>query len=184
MSYELSRLWRRVWHAVRLARTTLPTVETGVVQTVQAQYNKRDVHTAVVGQLTGFASALPVGTDIVVLNMGGDNTQSVAIASNHQRYRPKGMQTGETCIYDMQTVQQSILLRQDGTVVINGFHDIIISCDTSISITAPTVTIHGDLHVTGAVVAGSGGSDQVALQTHRHGADSHGDSVPGPIAGT
>ena len=31
-----------------------------------------------------------------------------------------------------------------------------------------TMTITGDLHVTGAVIAGYGGSDQVGLQTHRH----------------
>jgi hypothetical protein len=38
----------------------------------------------------------------------------------------------------------------------------------SVSITAPTTTIMGNLNVTGAVVAGSGGGDQVNLQTHKH----------------
>ena len=33
---------------------------------------------------------------------------------------------------------------------------------------AGTMTVTGDLHVTGAVIAGYGGSDQVGLQTHRH----------------
>lgn len=47
----------------------------------------------------------------------------------------------------------------------------------------------GDFHATGAVVAGSGGGDQVGLQTHTHkqGNDSHGDTeVPtdAPTGGT
>lgn len=51
------------------------------------------------------------------------------------------------------------------------------------------VTIHGDLHVTGAVIAGHGGGDQVGLQTHTHaqGNDGHGDTeqeTVKPTAGT
>lgn len=52
------------------------------------------------------------------------------------------------------------------------------------------VTIkNGDLHVTGAVIAGYGGGDQVGLQTHRHTQpnDSHGDGeqpTNPPTAGT
>ena len=33
---------------------------------------------------------------------------------------------------------------------------------------ASTVTVSGDLHATGAIIAGYGGSDQVGLQTHTH----------------
>lgn len=52
-----------------------------------------------------------------------------------------------------------------------------------------TCTITGDLHVTGAVIAGYGGSDQVGLQTHRHpqGNDSHGDAeqdTDAPVPGS
>jgi hypothetical protein len=51
------------------------------------------------------------------------------------------------------------------------------------------VKIIGDLHVTGAIIAGFGGGDQVGLQTHTHnqGNDSHGDAeVPtnAPNAGS
>lgn len=40
------------------------------------------------------------------------------------------------------------------------------------------VTIESDLHVTGAIIAGYGGGDQVGLQTHTHSQppDSHGDT--------
>jgi hypothetical protein len=51
------------------------------------------------------------------------------------------------------------------------------------------VEIDADLHVTGAVIAGYGGADQVALQTHTHAQDpdSHGDTeqeTKKPTAGT
>ena len=50
-------------------------------------------------------------------------------------------------------------------------------------------TVTGDIHATGAVIAGFGGGDQVGLQTHEHaqGDDSHGDTeqnTTAPIAGT
>lgn len=60
---------------------------------------------------------------------------------------------------------------------------------TYLRLEAGKVTLKGDLHVTGAVIAGYGGGDQVGLQTHRHTQpnDSHGDTeVPtnAPTAGT
>ena len=59
----------------------------------------------------------------------------------------------------------------------------------TVDVTVPIYTIHGDLHVTGAVIAGYGGGDQVGLQTHTHGQpqDSHGDTeeeTNPPTAGT
>ena len=50
---------------------------------------------------------------------------------------------------------------------------------SGITIQAPTVTVQGDLHATGAVIAGYGGADQVGLQTHGHSA-----SNTAPTAGT
>lgn len=48
--------------------------------------------------------------------------------------------------------------------------------------TSGTITIKGDLHVSGTVIAGFGTGDQVGLQTHRHGTGTAaaGTSVPTP----
>lgn len=59
----------------------------------------------------------------------------------------------------------------------------------SIDGTSGNMTLTGDLAATGAVVAGSGGADQVGLQTHTHTQpnDSHGDvegATNAPTAGT
>lgn len=47
-----------------------------------------------------------------------------------------------------------------------------------------TITITGDLHVSGAVIAGFGGGDQVGLQTHRHGTVSPASGTVTPSPGT
>jgi hypothetical protein len=53
--------------------------------------------------------------------------------------------------------------------------------DGSLNLVMPagkTLTVTGNLHVSGAIIAGYGGGDQVGLQTHDHpqGPDSHGDT--------
>lgn len=59
----------------------------------------------------------------------------------------------------------------------------------SLTFAGDTATLLGNLHVTGAVIGGFGGADQVGLQTHQHdqGVDSHGDGeqrTDPPAAGT
>lgn len=46
------------------------------------------------------------------------------------------------------------------------------------------VTINGDIHATGAVIAGFGGADQVSLQTHKHGTGAAAAGTSPPTAGT
>jgi len=56
---------------------------------------------------------------------------------------------------------------------------------TSVQFSGTTLTIKGDVHVTGTVIAGFGGADQVNLQTHKQSGVSTGGSVSGPpVAGT
>lgn len=61
---------------------------------------------------------------------------------------------------------------------------IVIDASGTVTITAPTVKVAGNLNVTGAVIAGFGGGDQVGVQTHTH-ADAGGIGPSGaPNAGT
>jgi hypothetical protein len=64
-----------------------------------------------------------------------------------------------------------------------------VTAPTEVHVQCPLVTLSGDLHVSGAVIAGYSTGDQVGLQTHRHtqGPDSHLDAeVPtnAPTTGT
>ena len=176
---------RHITHMVRPGRTTLVTDETGNIQTVQVQHTAFETRKLNSMQQIGLASALPLGSDTMSINVGGDNSNGVIIASNHQTYRPKNLKPGEIMLYDCQATQQSIYLKSDGSVTIAGFHKVAITCDTEVDITAPTVKITGNLQVTGSVTAGFGGSDSVGLQTHQHGdtGDLATATIP-PTAGT
>lgn len=66
---------------------------------------------------------------------------------------------------------------------------IIVTSPATVTVNAPTSIFNGDVHATGAVIAGYGGADQVGLQTHTHAQapDSHGDTeqpTNAPTAGT
>jgi hypothetical protein len=75
-------------------------------------------------------------------------------------------------------------LKPDGTFVLTDKIGNVVQSTTSQGIAmtpagGQPVTINGDLHATGAIIAGFGGADQVGLQTHHH----PGNNLP-PTPGT
>jgi phage baseplate assembly protein V len=118
----------------------------------------------------GFTSVPLAGAvDAAAVFLLGKRSLPLIIAADDRRYRVKGLDGGEVCVYT--DLGQQLYLSRAGTVVKGGGLPITIQ-DT------PSVTIQGDLLVTGKVVAGNGGGDQVGLQTHTH---AHG---PAPDPGT
>lgn len=60
-----------------------------------------------------------------------------------------------------------------------------VKANTTVHVTAPNTIITGNLHVTGEVIAGFGGGDQVNLQTHHTSLVQSGVGTSGPpVAGT
>jgi phage gp45-like len=174
----------RVTHMVRPGRLSLASDETGNISKVQVKHNKVEMRDCHHMQMVGFASGLPIGTDILANSIGGDMSSGVIVASNHKTHRPKNLQTGEVCIYDCGATQQSILLKADGTIVLTGFHKVVMTADTEIDITAPTVKVTGNLQVTGSIIAGYGTGDAVTVQQHRHGTGTAAAGTSIPTAGT
>lgn len=172
----------QIMSLVRPGRLTADSDESGTCGSAQVMHSRFETRSIPHLQHTGFASGLPTGTDVMVINCGGDQANGAVIASGHQSFRPKNLAAGEVTLYDCpQTdgqAQQSIKLASDGSIVISGCHTVVITADTSATITVPQITIDGELRVTGAITAGYGGADQVGVQTHTH---SHG---PAPDAGT
>jgi phage baseplate assembly protein V len=168
---ELARHNRRINNTVRLGKLTLASNEIGIVQTLQIQLNAWElmdnVHSL---QAFGLASALPIGTDTVILNLSGDKSNAVVIATGHNQFRPLNMAPGETQIYD--NAGQRVYLSQTGGVLainITAGQKVIITAATSVDITAPNINITGNLHVTGTIQAtGDISSGTVTLDTHRH----------------
>lgn len=118
-------------------------------------------------------TAVPAGqtADLLLFQVNGHRDHKVALCADDPACRIAGLQPGEFGLQDNQG--QQIVFKRTGIVIT----------------TSMGVTINGNLHVTGAVVGGYGGSQQVGLTTHIHNqpADSHGDTeaaTDAPSAGT
>ena len=165
---QVSALMLRRGAPFALARTTLAVNDTGPVQTVQAQLDAlstRDNIPLLYG--FGVTGSPPIGTDLHLAFLDGDRAKSLAIAGGHQTYRLRNLSVGDfgalrspRCLY---------LADRWGP---------------SVACAGQPMTIAGDLHVTGAVIAGYGGADQVGLQTHKHGEGTAAAGTTSPTAST
>lgn len=182
----MERLMRRVQHMVGVGRTSAPVNDQGAAQTVQVQtYAGVPVSGVKVAQLFGFSSTAPLGSDVVLLSIAGDNSAPIAITTGHQGSRQKNTPPGGAVLYDQGG--SLALLNNDGSVKILSSKGsvILMGSDGSISITpqSGTVTLNGSLNATGGVTAGFATANQVTLQQHKHGSAPSGPASP-PIPGT
>jgi phage gp45-like len=158
---QIDALMRRRGSPFALARTTTNASDGGPVQTVQARLNALSVRDKI-PLLYGFGmtASPPIGADLHVAFLDGDPSKAVAIASGHQTFRLRGLAAGDSALYDSRG--HRVWLTPAG-ITIGG--NITHTGDTA---TIGNVTHTGNLHVTGEIIAGHGGGDQVGLQTHKH----------------
>ena len=172
----VTALLRRQGASVAFSRSTAPPIDTGAVQTIQGQMDALSARDAMpVLFHYGYSSAMPVGGDKVVGYLDATRSSPVVIATGHQTYRLTGLATGEVAIYDMWG--RSVKLGASG-ISING------NGATLTIANVPTLIQNGDIHATGAIIAGYGGADQVGLQTHIHAVPEHAGNSSAPTAGT
>lgn len=150
----LERLWRRLLHVVGRGRITL-VLDDGPVQLLQARLNAAALRDEVprLGEY-GLCSVPPAGADVVVVCIGGNATDMVAIATGHQTYRLRSLGAGEVALHDDKG--QTIELRASGLVV---------NAPLGLTINAPMgMTVHGNTVFDGTVTANGKRIDE----THRH----------------
>lgn len=149
---QLAAMMQRRGTPFALARSTLAVNDTGPVQTVQLQLDAPSVRDNV-PMLYGYGvtGSPPISADFHVAFLDGARAKAVAIANGHQTYRLRGLGPGDAALYDSRGAY--VWLTSAGPAVNCGGHP---------------MTITGDLYVTGAVIAGYGGADQVGVQTHKH----------------
>ena len=158
---QIDALLRRRGSPFALGRTTMNVNDGGAVQTVQARLNAlsvRDKVPLLYGY--GMTGSPPIGADLHVAFLDGDPSKAVAIASGHQTYRLRGLGSGDSALYDSRG--HRVWLTSAG-ITLTG--DIAHTGDTA---TTGNVVHAGNLHVTGEIIAGYGGGDQVGVQTHKH----------------
>lgn len=102
----------------------------------------------------GFSSHPIAGAEAVVVSVGGNRDNPVAVVVADRRSRPQGLAAGEVCIHS-HIAGQRITLKADGSILIQSA--------AKVRLEAPTVEVVGAVTVTGDVVAGG-----ISLRTHTH----------------
>ena len=98
--HTLRNLTRRIQNLLQVGRTTTAPTDTGPVQTVQLKTSTAQTKDAVpVVYHYGFTAHIPLGSDVLVLNVSGDSTNGVVVGTGHQKSRPTGLTDGQVLLY-------------------------------------------------------------------------------------
>ena len=124
--------------------------DAGSTQSVQYQ-TPLEVATAHRLAEFGFSSGLPVGTDVVLAFLGGDRSNPVVIATNHQGYRYSDLSPGETVMYNQWGM--NVLLTENGVFIdakgknveVNNATTVTINATESILANTPLLKCTGDI---------------------------------------
>jgi len=85
----------------------------------------------------GFTSVPPVGTEAVILSLGGSRNNSIVIATENRNVRMKNLQSGETAIYT-----------DDGTyIVLKKAGQVEVKAATLLTVDVPNTLIKGNVTI-------------------------------------
>lgn len=124
--------------------------DTGGTQSVQYQ-TPLEVASAYRLAEFGFSSGLPVGTDVVLAFLGGDRSNPVVIATNHQGYRHSDLSPGETVMYNqwglyIQLTEAGISIDAKGKdVTVNNAKKLTATATEQIKLITPKLLVTGDV---------------------------------------
>jgi len=99
----------------------------------------------------GFSSGLPVGSDVVLVFLGGDRSSPVIVATNHQSYRHADLQPGETVVYNQWGI--NILLTEEGIIIdakdkdvtVNNAKNLTATATEQVKLITPKLLVTGDV---------------------------------------
>ena len=145
----MKRLLESLARRLRLlvARCVIEEVDdSGPIQRVKVTLLSGEVREVPSLQRYGFSSNPPAGAEGLAGFVGGARESGVLVAHDHRAHRLRGLAPGEAVVHAMDGAR--ILLRPGG--------EIEIVAATSVTISAPEITIDGNLSVVGNLtVAGS-----------------------------
>lgn len=131
------------------------------------------------GPMPGITAYPPVGSEAVVVAVGGNRDHPIVVAVEDRRYRPKGvMSEGDVIIYHP-TAGTQIHVKADGSIDITAGAGVNVTGD---------VDVTGDLNVSGDIVGGgdvedstrSMAADRTIYNTHTHPENGAGGGVTSP----
>lgn len=178
---QLSSLYRRVRMMLGIGKVTSMS-DVGVTQSVQyrAPTEIRD-KTLRMAEF-GFSSGLPAGTDVILGFLGGDRSNAVIIASNHQGFRHTGLNAGETVIYSqwgqyIKLTETGITVEANGQpLTINNATTVTINASDSVFLNTPLLKVAGD-------IIDNAGSNGATVKQLRDTYNGHDHAVPGVESG-
>jgi phage baseplate assembly protein V len=168
---DLVRAARRIMMTVLRGKITLVD-DTGVIQVHQVDLGPmgpdgslgiRDKTKALFH--FGFTSNPPAKTDAVLLFVGGDRTNGLVIGHNHQDYRLKNLQSGDSALYDQRGAYAwfkatglvidaaglDVTVQNAKNVTVTASEKVTVNCDTAevnadtkATVTAPTILLSSD----------------------------------------
>ena len=124
--------------------------DTGGTQSVQYQ-TPLEVASAHRMAEFGFSSGLPVGTDVVLAFLGGDRSNPVVIATNHQGYRYSDLSPGETVMNNqgglyIQLTEAGISIDAKGKdVTVNNARNLTATATEQVKLITPKLLVTGDV---------------------------------------
>jgi len=112
----------------------------------------------------GFTARPKKGAEVILLSPGGNRSSAIAIMVADRRIRIKDLGEGEVAMYD--DANNLIHFKQDNTIAVKA--------DTSVDVTAPDVTMTGNLTVDGDITAGGDVADSAGhMQEMRDAHNAH-----------
>lgn len=178
----LRALWHRVLLMAGIGRVA--TVDdSGPVQILQLSLlDDETKDTTPNVQNYGFSGVPPAGTDVVVLCIGGERTNMVAIGSNNPSLRPTGLQPGDVVMYDSRG--RMVKITAAGILVEGGSDPVQVHTTGDIDLSGANINVTGNLKVTGATtftgtVKANGHSID---ETHKHTGVTPGGSLTGTVS--
>jgi phage baseplate assembly protein V len=121
---------------------------------------------AELAQHYGLTSVPPVGSQAVVLPLGGKSAHGVIIATEHSSYRVKSLSPGEVAIY---TDEGDMIVLKRGRIVEITTQTLKINASTKVEVNSPLLQVNG----------GDVKADTISLKTHKHGGVSTGSGQTG-----
>lgn len=135
---RIARALARVRMAFRGVLTALNTAP--AVQLAQADgLSGEQIQAAELMQHYGLTSAPPAGTMVVALPLGGRTAHTIIIATEHDSYRLKGLQSGEVALYTDEG--DKIVLKRGRVIEIDTQH-LVVNAGADVVINTPQFTVN------------------------------------------
>lgn len=114
----------------------------------------------------GFASSPPLDAEAVLVRRTGDRAQSIVIATSHRPSRPKGLQPGDSGIYDVRGAK--VMLTAQGIEIDAKGKAVTIRNASKVRVEAELLEVTGDVvsRANGTEVSLNGLAD--AYSKHKH----------------